>query len=67
MSCGVGCTYGGDPVCLWLWSRLAATALIQPLAGEPLYAMGVALKKKRKKRNERFQLVVAKGEGEGVG
>ena len=28
---------------LWLWSRPAATALIQPLAWELPYAMGAAL------------------------
>ena len=38
----------GDLVLLWLWRRLAATALIQPLHWEPLYAAGVALKKKKK-------------------
>ena len=31
-----------DPSLLWLWCRLAATALIGPLAWEPPYAMGVA-------------------------
>ena len=35
-----------DPVLLWLWCRLAATALIRPLAWEPPYAVGVALKRK---------------------
>ena len=40
-----------DPALLWLWHRLAAIALIRPLPWEPLYAVGVALKKKRK-RNE---------------
>ena len=34
---------------LWLWRRLAAAALIQPLAWELPYAMAVALKKKKKK------------------
>ena len=34
---------------LWLWRRPGATALIQPLAWEPPYAAGAALKKKRKK------------------
>ena len=33
-----------DPVLLWLWCRLAATALIRPLAWEPPYAVGVAKK-----------------------
>ena len=45
MSCGVGCSHGSDPVLLWLWCRLAATALIRPLAWEPPYALGAALQK----------------------
>ena len=35
-----------DPELLWLWCRLAAVALIQPLALEAVCALGVALKKK---------------------
>ena len=38
---------------LWLWSRPAAAALIQPLAWALLYTMGVALKIKKKKRKEK--------------
>ena len=34
-----------DLALLWLWCRPVATALIQPLAGEPLCATGAALKK----------------------
>ena len=34
-----------DLLLLWLWHSLAAIALIQPLAWEPPYAMGVALKR----------------------
>ena len=34
---------------LWLWRRLATAALIQPLAWEPPYAMGAALKRQKKK------------------
>ena len=34
---------------LWLWHMLAAAALIQPLGWELPYAMGVALKRKKKK------------------
>ena len=45
MSCGVGCRRGSDPSLLWLWRRLAATAPIRPLAWEPPYAVGVALKR----------------------
>ena len=47
MSCGVGHTCGLDPILLWLWGKLAATALIQPLALELPYAMGAALKSKK--------------------
>ena len=35
-----------DLVLLWLWYRLAAAALIHPLAWEPPYAAGAALKRK---------------------
>ena len=34
-----------DPALLWLWYRLAAIALIPPLAWQLPYAAGVALKK----------------------
>ena len=44
MSCGVDCRRGLDPELLWLWHRLAAVALIGPLAWELPYATGVALK-----------------------
>ena len=50
MSCGVGCRCGLDLVLLWLWCRLGATVLIRPLAWEPLYATGTALKGERKKK-----------------
>ena len=48
MSCGVGSRLGSDLALLWLWCRPAATALIGPLAWEPPYALGAALKKKKK-------------------
>ena len=35
---------------LWLWHRLAATAPIGPLAWEPPYVVGAALKKKKDKK-----------------
>ena len=34
---------------LWLWHRPAAVAPIQPLAWVPPYAMGVAVKRPKKK------------------
>ena len=53
MSCGVGCRCSLDPELLWLWPRPAAEALIQPLAWEPPYAMGAALKKQKKQKKEK--------------
>ena len=44
LSCGVGHRHSFDPALLCLWPRLAATPLIQPLAWEPPYAEGAALK-----------------------
>ena len=44
---GVLCTCSSDPVWLWLWHRPAVVALIQLLAWELPYALGVALKNKK--------------------
>ena len=41
---GRRCSSGPTLLRLWLWHRLAATALIRPLAWEPPHAEGVALK-----------------------
>ena len=41
--CGVGRRCSSDPVLLWLWCRLAATALIRLLAWELPCAVDVAL------------------------
>ena len=49
MSCGVGLGHGSDLALLWLWRRLAAIALIIPLAWELPYAVGEALKRPKKK------------------
>ena len=49
VTCGVGRRCGSDPALLWLWCRPAAVALIQPLAWELPYAVGSALKRKKKK------------------
>ena len=45
MSCGIGLRRSLDLALLWLWYRPMATALIQPLAWEPPYAVGMALEK----------------------
>ena len=55
MSCGVGCRLGLDPKLLWLWCRPAAVALVLPLACEPPYAEGAALKSKKKKKKAKTQ------------
>jgi len=55
LSCGVGRRCGSDPVLLWLWQRLAATAPIQPLAWEPPNAAGAALRKQPKKQKTSIQ------------
>ena len=38
--------------CCELWYRLAATVLIRPLAREPLYAMGAALKRTKDEKTK---------------
>ena len=57
MSYGVGRRHNLDPELLWLWRRPAATASIQPLAWEPPYAVGAALKRQNKQTNKTFRLV----------
>ena len=52
MSRDIGHRHGSDPALLWLWCRLAAVVPIQPLAWEPPYAMGAALKIKKKKEKK---------------
>ena len=53
MSCGVGRRHGSDLALLWLWHRPVAIAQIRPLAWEPPYATGVALKSKNKKQKQK--------------
>jgi len=52
VSCGVGGRRGSDPELLWLWRRPAATAPIQPLAWQPPYAAGTALKKAKQNKTK---------------
>ena len=49
LSCVVGYRCGSDPTLLWLWCRPAAAAPIGPLAWEPPYAAGAALKRQKDK------------------
>ena len=57
MSCGVGLRQGLDPVLLCLWCRLAAVALIWPLAWEPPYALSAALKRQKGKKKKKKENV----------
>ena len=56
MSCGVGHRCNLDLALLWLWCRPMVTAQIQPLACEPPYATGTALKrfKQKNKKQKNF-------------
>ena len=53
MGCGVGHRRGSDLVLLCLWHRLAAVSPTGPLAWEPPYAMGIALKRKNKEKKKK--------------
>ena len=53
MSCGVGCRRGSHPTLLCLWRRLAALALIRPLAWEPPYAAGAALERAKRQKEKK--------------
>ena len=37
----------------WLWCRLVAVALIRPLAWEPPYAAGAAIKSQKEKKEKK--------------
>ena len=60
VSCGVGPRRGSDPGLLWLWRRLAAEALIRPLARDRPHAMGAALKSKTNKQKTKKTPYVSK-------
>ena len=50
--CGIGHRCGSDLVLLWRWWRPAGAAPIRPLAWEPPYAEGEALKRTREKQTQ---------------
>ena len=54
MSCAVGRRLSSDLALLRLWHRPAATAPIRPLAYEPPYALGAALKRQKDKKKKVF-------------
>ena len=51
-----------DPTLLWLWRRAAATALTEPLAWEPPYAIGAARKRQKNKKIKREMSIDHKNE-----
>ena len=53
MNCGVGCRCSSYPELLWLWRGPAPTAPTVPLAWEPPYAAGIALKRPKKKKKKK--------------
>ena len=57
MSCDVGHRCGSDLALLWLWHRPVATALVGPLAWEPPYALGVALKRRQQQQKKKIILL----------
>ena len=54
MVCGVGHGRGSDLMLLWLWRKPGATAHIGPLAWEPPYATGAALKRQKAKKKKKI-------------
>ena len=53
----MGRRLGLDPVLLWLWCRLVATAPIRPLAWEPPYAAGADLEKAKRQKDKKKKIV----------
>ena len=49
-SCGVGHRRSSDLALLWPWCRPATAAPIRPLVQKPPYAVGSAIKKKKKSK-----------------
>ena len=60
--CGIGCRRGSNPALLWLWPRPVATAPIRPLAWEPPYAVGAALKRQKHKTKQKCNSYVRKNQ-----
>ena len=58
MSCIVGHRHGSDLALLW--HRPGATALIRPLAWEPPYAVGKALKGQKTKEKKNIYVCVTR-------
>ena len=57
MRSGVGHRRSLDLTLLWLWCRPVAIALNGPLAWEPPYAVGIALKRFKKKVRRKVKVL----------
>ena len=57
MSCGADHRRGSDLALPWLWPGPGATALIRPLAWEPLVCHGCGPKKTKKKKEEERKIL----------
>ena len=57
VSYSVDCRRGSKLALMWLWHRPVATALILPLAWEPPYAVGTALKRQKTKTNKKQRII----------
>ena len=62
MSCGVGLRGSSDLALLWLRYRLAAAALIRPLACELLYVAHAALKRQQKTEKRKKKMTYLNNE-----
>ena len=60
ISCGVGCKHSSDLALLGLWCRLAAAALLWPLAWELPKATGAALERQKKKKKKKAKQTTPK-------
>ena len=62
VNCGVRRRRSSDLALLWLWHRPVTTAPLRPLAWEPPYATGAALKgqDKTKEKKETQEIIHAK-------
>ena len=57
MSCGVGFRRGSDPMLLWLWRRLEATAPIRPLLGTSI-CRGSGSRNGRKTKKKKMYIYI---------
>ena len=67
MSCGVGRRHGSDLALLCLWRGPVATAPMRPLAWQPPYAEGAALKTDKRPKKKKELIFVQTPQGQALG